>query len=161
MNHSNFQLFNILEYLEKPKSQKMGRSSSCSCKAFEQLTPKCWTAGASPAGGRGGIAPPILVFAPPPPDLFLAPPQYFLGGKSCCFWPEKTFKFVILDGKSLRISAKTFFFVFWDHLILAGKSLRISAKTFFFWRSLDIDWKKSSNFDEDLFFFFWRSPDFH
>ena len=58
-----------------------------------------------------GIAPPIFVFAPPPPpDLFLAPQGIFWGGINCCFWPEKTFKFVISAKKSLRISAKTFFF---------------------------------------------------
>ena len=73
--------------------------------------------------------------------------------------------------KSLRISAKTFFFG--DHLLLVGKfaisvrkSLRISAKTFFsfFWRSpafgrkiCDFGQKKPSDFGEDLFFFL-RSP---
>ena len=35
---------------------------------------------------RGGIA---------PPDLFLAPHSIFLGRKSCCYWPEKPFEFVI------------------------------------------------------------------
>ena len=77
--------------------------------------------------------------------------------------------------KSLRISAKTFFFYlfiyfFGDHLFLGGKfvisarkSLRISAKTFFlfiylfFWRSpvfgrkiCDIGQKKPSDFGENL-----------
>ena len=69
-----------------------------------------------------------------PPDLFLAPPTVFCWeikvANICdfaqkafgfrrrpfffleitCFWPEKTLKFVISARKSLRISAKTFFF---------------------------------------------------
>ena len=55
------------------------------------------------------------------------------------FWGEKTIKFAIS----------------------ARKSLRISAKTFFFWRSpafgqkiCDFGQKKPSDFGEDLFFFF-------
>ena len=70
--------------------------------------------GASPAGGQGGIAPLIFDF---PPDLFLAPHGIFLGGKSCCFWLEKSFEFVISARNSLRISTKIFF-----------------------WRSPDFDW---------------------
>ena len=65
-------------------------------------------------------------------DFFLAPHGIFL---SWCFRVEKTLEFAILARKSLRISAKTFFFE--DHLLLVGKfaisarkSLRISAKTF-------------------------------
>ena len=50
----------------------------------------------------------VSFLPPPPPDLFLAPHAIFLGGKSCCFWPEKP----ISARKSLRISAKTFFFFF-------------------------------------------------
>ena len=84
-------------------------------------------AGASPAGGgggKGGMAYPIFVFAPPP-DLFLAPHGIFLGGKSCCFWPEKPLKVVISARKSFRITAKTFsfFFFFGDQLFLAGKNV--------------------------------------
>ena len=88
------------------------------------------------SGGAGGLCPPIFVF-PPPRIFFLPPPRYFLGGRSWCFWAEKTLKFAISARKNPRISAKTFFFG--DHLllvgkfvILSGKSLRISAKTLFF-----------------------------
>ena len=70
------------------------------------------------SGGQGEHCPPDFRFCPPPPDLFVAPHGIFLGGKSCCFWPEKPFEFVIS----------------------ARKSLRISAKTFFFWRSPDFHW---------------------
>ena len=99
-------------------------------------------------GGIGDIALPIFVFALP--IYFLPPNGIFLGGKICCFWPEKTFKFVISARKSLWISAKTFFLFLeitcfrpektFKSVISARKSLRISAKTFFF---------------------YWRSPDFH
>ena len=78
-----------------------------------------------PGASPGGALPPDFRFCPPPPppppDLFLAPHGIFWGERSCCFWPEKTFEFVISASKSLRISAKTFFFFFGDHLILAGK----------------------------------------
>ena len=57
---------------------------------------------------RGGNAPSIFVFAPPP-NLFLAPHGIFWGGKSCWFWLEKMFEFVISARKSLPISAKPFF----------------------------------------------------
>ena len=85
--------------------------------------------GASPAGGRGAM----------PPRFFSCPPHgIFLGGRSCCYWAEKTLKFAISARKSLGISAETNFF-FGDHLLLVGKfgisarkSLRISAKTSFF-----------------------------
>ena len=61
-----------------------------------------------------------------------------------CFWPEKLLKFVISAKKSLRISAKTFFFVcFGDHLFLAGKTAKIC----------DFGQKKPLDFGEDLFFF--------
>ena len=87
--------------------------------------------------GAGGQCPHDFRFCPP--DFFLAP-TVFLGGRSWCFWVEKTLKVAISARKSLRISAKTFFFFFYgDHLLLAEKfvisarkSLRISAKTFFF-----------------------------
>ena len=82
--------------------------------------------GASPAGGA--MTPRIFVFAPP--DFFLAPHGIFLGGRSWCFWAEKTLKFAISV-----IICDTFFFG--DHLFLVGKfmisarkSLRLSAKTF-------------------------------
>ena len=62
-------------------------------------------------GGRGAM----------PPRFISCPPLgIFWGGISCCFWPEKTFKFVISARKSLRISAKTFFFG--DHLIFTETS---------------------------------------
>ena len=84
-------------------------------------------------GGAGGQC---------PPDFFLAFPRYFFG-RSCCFWVEKTLKFAIS----------------------ARKSIRISAKTFFFWRSpafgrkiCDFGQKQPSDFGEDHFF--WRSPAF-
>ena len=72
-------------------------------------------AGASPAGERGGYAPPIFVLVPPPPDLLFAPPPRFFwgGGKSCWFWPEKAFGF----------RQRPFFFG--DHLILARKNVWI------------------------------------
>ena len=82
--------------------------------------------GTSPAGGN---APRFLFLTP---NLFLAHHGIFLGGKSCCFWAKKTFKFVIS----------------------ARKSLRILAKIFFFWRSPVFSQKKPSNFGEDLFFLF-------
>ena len=56
-------------------------------------------------------------------------------------------------------------FFFGNHLILFGKTLGISVKTFFFFlffffcRSLDLGQKNALNFGEDLFFF-WRSLDF-
>ena len=88
--------------------------------------------GASPAGGQGGQCPPDFRFCPS--DLFLAPPRYFF---KLVFLGGKTLKFAILARKSLRISAKTFFFG--DYLLFGGKvaisarkSLRISAKTFAF-----------------------------
>ena len=74
-----------------------------------------------------------------PPDLFLAPHGIFLGGRSCFFWPEKTLKFVISVRKSLRISAKTFFFCFFleitcfwpeKNVKILARNLRKSAKTF-------------------------------
>ena len=46
----------------------------------------------------------------PPPRFISSPPRYFLGRK----------KLLVLAGKSLRISAKTFFL---DHLFLAGKNV--------------------------------------
>ena len=65
------------------------------------------TTGASPAGGRGAMLPRFSFL---PPRFISCPPQgIFWGGKSCCYWPEKTFEFLILARKSLRISAKTFF----------------------------------------------------
>ena len=98
------------------------------------------------SGGTGGNAPPDFRFFPP--DFFLAPHGIFLGGRSWCFWAEKMLKFAISARKSLRISAKTFFFFpFWrspdfgrkfvisarkSFRISARKSLRILAKTFFF-----------------------------
>ena len=69
-----------------------------------------------------------------------------MGGKSFCFWPKKPFKFLISARKSLRISAKTFFFR--DHLFLAVKTIEIS----------DFGQKNPSGNGED--FFFWRSPVF-
>ena len=92
------------------------------------------------SGGAGGAMPPRFSFLPP--DFFLAPHGVFLGGRSWCIWAGKTLKFAIL----------------------ARKSLRISAKTFFFWRSpafdrkiCDFSQKKPSDFGEDLFLFC-RSP---
>ena len=62
------------------------------------------------SGGAGGQCAPDFRFCPP--DFFLAPLGIFLGGRCYCFWAEKTLKFAISARKSLRISAKTFFF-FW------------------------------------------------
>ena len=72
------------------------------------------------------------------PEFFLAPPMVFFWEEEVgSFWAEKTLKFAIS----------------------ARKSLRISAKTFFFWRSpafgrkiCDFGQKKPSHFGEDLFF---------
>ena len=55
-------------------------------------------------------------FCPPPPRFFSCSPRYFLGGRSWYFWAEKTLKLVISARKSLRISAKTFFFFFGEDL---------------------------------------------
>ena len=120
------------------------------CKIFDKL--KEYPArsyqrpGASPAGGRGGNAPPIFFL--PPHGIFL----------SWWFWAEKTLKFAILARKNLRISAKIFFFLFFgDHLLFGGKiaisakkSLQIPAKTFFlfcFWRSPAF-WRKNCDFGQ-------------
>ena len=96
------------------------------------------------SGGAGGAMPLRFSFLPPlSPIYFLPPHGIFWGGISCCFWPEKTFKFVISARKSLRISAKTFSFFFFEitwfwpektfkFVISARKSLRILAKTFSF-----------------------------
>ena len=91
--------------------------------------------GASPAVGQGGNAPPIFVFAPP--IYFLPPKVFFWEEEVGLYSPEKTLKFVISVTKSLRISAKTFFFFeitcFWPEKnvkISARKSLWKSAKTF-------------------------------
>ena len=62
------------------------------------------------SGGAGGAMPPRFSFLPPH-GIFFA--------KSCFFWPEKTLKFVISVRKSLRISAKTFFF--WRSPVSSGK----------------------------------------
>ena len=62
---------------------------------------------------------------PPPPDFFLAPHGIFLGGRSCCFWAEKTLKFAISPEKVFGFWRRTFFF--WDHLLLVGKFV-ISAR---------------------------------
>ena len=67
------------------------------------------------------------------------------------FWAEETFEFRISAEKSVSISAKTFFFLF------------------FFWRLPDFGRKKPLNFgfrpkNQSQFrrrpFFFWRPPDF-
>ena len=71
------------------------------------------------SGGAGGAMPPDFRFYPP--DFFSCPSHgIFLGGRSCCYWAEKTLKFTISARKSVRISAKTFFF-FWDHLCFRPK----------------------------------------
>ena len=66
----------------------------------------------------------------PPPDFFLAPHGIFLGGKSWCFWAEKTFDFG--QKKPSDLGEDLFFFwrlptCFWSENLW---SLRISAKTF-------------------------------
>ena len=114
--------------------------------------------------GSRGAMPPRFSFLPP--DFFLCPPRCFFGRKKLVFFGrEKTLKFAILARKSLRISAKTFFF-FGDHLLLIGKfvisarkSFRISAKTFFFFadhqlllvgKFCDFGQKNPSHFGENL-----------
>ena len=74
--------------------------------------------GASPAGGQGGQCTPDFRFCPPPPNFFLAPHGIFLE-EVWCFWAEKTLKFAISARKSLRILAKTLFFL--DHLLFGRK----------------------------------------
>ena len=79
----------------------------------------------------GGAMPPRFSFLPPP-RFFSCPPRYFLGGRSWCFWAEKTVEICDFGQK------KSLDFVFFgNHLLLVGKfvisarkSLRISAKTF-------------------------------
>ena len=94
--------------------------------------------------GDGGDASPHRDRASPHRDLGVPPSRFerwFMGGKSYCFWPEKTLKFSISARKSLRISAKTF--SFWKSPVFGRKHrlnfrfrpenyLRISAKTLFF-----------------------------
>ena len=92
--------------------------------------------GASPAGGQ---CPPDFRFCPP--DFFLAPlTEFFWEEEVDVFRRKKTLKFVILARKNLRISAKTFLFIF------------------YFWRSpvfgrkiCDFGQKKPSDFGENLF----------
>ena len=87
--------------------------------------------GASPAGGNA----PRFSFLPPP-RFFSCPHGIFLGGRSWCFWAEKTLKFAISARKSLRISAKTFFF---------------SEIACFRSENLCFGQKKPSHFGENLF----------
>ena len=83
--------------------------------------------------------------------LKTAPPSpKEIGCRSCevhvLIRPEKALEFPILAGKSISISAKTFFFLettcFWaaktlEFPILAGKSVSISVKIFFFFFFLE------------------------
>ena len=64
-----------------------------------------------------------------------------MGRKSDCFWPEKPLKFSILGKKSLRISAKTFF---WRSPVF-GRKNRLN---FQFWP------EKAFGFRRKPFFFF-------
>ena len=49
--------------------------------------------------------------------------SFFFFLENTCFWLEKPLKFPISAEKSLAISVKTFFFIFFgDHLISAGKT---------------------------------------
>ena len=93
------------------------------------------TAGASPAGGQRGKAPPIFVFVPP---------RYFFGRKKLLFFGQKKpsdfgedLFFFDFGLKKPSDFGEDLFFFFGDHLLLVGKfmisarkSLRISAKTF-------------------------------
>ena len=87
----------------------------------------------------------IICFRPENPSEYQWRPFFCFVLEITCIRPEKLFEFLILAGKSLWISVKTFFF--WDHLFLAGKTVWI----FNFGRKISL------NFSEDLFFFFWRS----
>ena len=129
------------------------------CEKWQQ-TPAIARPSASPAGGQGRLCPPDFRFCPP--DFFVAPPRYFFGRKKLVFLGGKNVKICDFGQK------KNFFFG--DHLLLVGKSvisarksLRISAKTFFFWRSpafgrkiCDFGQKKPSDFGENL-----CTPDFN
>ena len=107
----------------------------------------------------------IFVFAPP--IFFLAPTEFFWEEEVAVIGRKKTLKFTISIRKSLRISAKTFFF--WNHQLLVGKfaisvkkSLRISAKTYFSFSFLEITCFSSENlrFQSEKAFGFRRRPFF-
>ena len=100
--------------------------------------------------------PPRFFSCPPPP-----PCGIFLGGRSWFFWAEKTLKFAISARKSLRISAKTFFFFLWRSPAFGRKICDFGQKKpsedLFFLRSLafgrtfrDFDQKKPSEIGENL-----------
>ena len=81
------------------------------------------------SGGQGGNAPRFSFL---PPRFISRPPHgIFLGGRSCFFWLEKTLKFVISVRKSLRISAKTFFFFRRSPAFGRKKTLKFRSKKAF------------------------------
>ena len=80
-------------------------------------------------------------FRPENHSQFRWRPFFFCFLETTWFWAEKTFEFPISAGKSLSISVKTFFFLFFgDHLILGGKNAWIS----YFGRKITL------NFGEDI-----------
>ena len=99
-------------------------------------------AGASPAGGKGGIAPPIFLFAPP--IWFLPPHGMFLGGKSFWLRPKIPVKNTDFGQKMPSVFGEDLFFFF---------VLEIT----WFRPENDFGFRRRSFF---FFFFFLRSPDF-
>ena len=106
-----------------------------SVKSFSSL---CWTlkrfTRRVASGGQGGQCPPIFVFDSPPPIYFLPSTVFFGEEKVAVFGRKKRLNFLFRPEKALDFgenlflrSPELFKFVF-----SARKSLRISAKTFFF-----------------------------
>ena len=106
----------------------------------------------------------IFVFVPP--IFFLAPHRIFLGGRSCCYWAEKTLKFAISVRKSLRISAKTFFFLeitcFWlENLrFRSEKAFEFRRRPFFLFLEITCFWSENFRFRSEKAFGFRRKPFF-
>ena len=96
--------------------------------------------GPSPAGGQGGNAPPIF---------FLPPNGIFLGGRSCCYWAEKTLKFAILEPLDFGEDLYLFIYFleitcFWSENLRfrSEKAFGFRRRPFFLWRSPVISARK-------------------